>query len=257
MSHFQEQFQTGRHQLGKQPASYDKRNFKLSKYVLAPPPPLADWLKLPSWPMYDNDTLSDCVEAAAGHMIGAWQSYSHPTAPAPTAAQIVQAYSGATGYNPYKPWTDNGTNLLSFLKYWRKIGIAGHKILAFMAIQPGNLAELQQSIWLTGAAMIGVALPLSAQGESQWTVPNGLRGDNAPGSWGGHCVPVGAYNDHVAAMDRNTVVTWGATLTMSDYFYQCYSDEAYAVLSQDWIDAKGLAPNQFDLKTLQADLAAL
>jgi hypothetical protein len=29
------------------------------------------------------------------------------------------------------------------------------------------------------------------------------------------------------------------------------------VLSQDWIDAKGLAPNQFDLKTLQADLAAL
>jgi hypothetical protein len=41
-------------------------------------------------------------------------------------------------------------------------------------------------------------------------------------------------------------MTWG--------FLDTYCDEAYAVLSQDWIDKTNLAPNNFDLTALQADL---
>jgi hypothetical protein len=44
---------------------------------------------------------------------------------------------------------------------------------------------------------------------------------------------------------------------MSDYFYQVYNDESYAVLSQDWVNVGGVAPNMFDLSTLEADLASL
>jgi hypothetical protein len=70
-------------------------------------------------------------------------------------------------------------------------------------------------------------------------------------------VPVGAYNEQLPGRLRNKLVTWGSVIPMSDYFYYCYCDEAYAVLSQDWIDTNGLAPNLFDLDLLQSDLAAL
>jgi len=44
-------------------------------------------------------------------------------------------------------------------------------------------------------------------------------------------------------------MTWG--------FLHTYADEAFAVLSPDWIAKTGLAPNHFNLSQLQADLAAL
>ncbi len=49
-------------------------------------------------------------------------------------------------------------------------------------------------------------------------------------------------------------MTWGAVKAMSWQFYKAYSDEAYAVLSHDWIAKNGKAVAGFDLKTLEADL---
>jgi hypothetical protein len=249
--------------LGKRAARFDPRTLKMARYIEiagAPPaPPLAiDWLaNVSSWPMYMNDVLGDCVEAAGGHMVELWEKYTNSNKPQPTNSQIVQAYSGAGGYVPGDPSTDQGTDMLSFLKYWRSTGIGGHKILAFVSLKRGDLAELRQAIWLFGAAIIGVQLPVSVQNLNEWSVPDGLSGDYAPGSWGGHCVPVGAYNEQLPGRLRNKLVTWGSVIPMSDYFYYCYCDEAYAVLSQDWIDTNGLAPNLFDLDLLQSDLAAL
>jgi hypothetical protein len=247
--------------LGKREPRIDTRTLKLAKYLktTAPAPPAQEnWLKLPEWQMYGNDTLGDCVEAAAGHMINLWQSWTANTAAQPTQAQIIASYSGATGYVPGDPSTDQGTDMISFLNYWRHTGVAGHKIAAYVALSPGNLLELRQAIYLFGAAFIGLALPVTAQSQAVgWTVPAGLTGNGAPGSWGGHCVPVGAYDVEKPASIENSVVTWGEVLTMSDYFYQCYNDEGYAVLSADWIASNSQAPNGFDLDALQADLAAL
>jgi len=246
--------------LGKKAPRLDPRTLRFAKYIQAVPSPPIEVDYLPAhgpWPMYANDSLGDCVEAAAGHMIDEWQYCTQPDALQPTTAQIIQAYSGATGYVPGDPLTDQGTDMLTFLKYWRKTGVGGHKILAFVSLETGNLTQLEQAIWLFGASMIGLALPISAQNQSAWSVPGNLQGDAAPGSWGGHCVPVGAYRHDFPSRLRNTVVTWGQTLTMSDYFYQCYCDEAYAVLSQDWIEKQGVSPSGFDLAALQADLAAL
>jgi hypothetical protein len=45
---------------------------------------------------------------------------------------------------------------------------------------------------------------------------------------------------------------------MSWQFYQTYMDEAFAVLSPDWISAKlGKAPSGFDMAALKQDLAAV
>jgi hypothetical protein len=245
--------------LGKKAARFDARTLKMAKYLTAPAPPLfSDWLEqVQSWPMFANDTLGDCVEAASGHMIQLWQSFTAPSAAVPTQAQIISAYSGGAGYIPGNPNTDQGTDMLTFLNYWRKNGVAGNKIAAYVALKPGNLTELRQAIYLFGAAMIGVALPITAQSQpTGWTVPGSLTGDGAPGSWGGHCIPVGAYSDAAPSGRRNKVVSWGEVLTMSDYFYQVYCDEAYAVIDPAWF-AGSEAPNHFDLDALQADLAAL
>jgi len=52
------------------------------------------------------------------------------------------------------------------------------------------------------------------------------------------------------------VVTWGALKSMSWQFYGAYMDEAYAVLSADWISTKiGTAPSGFNMVALQQDLA--
>lgn len=247
------------HKLGKKSPVIDKRTLKLSDYVLSPPPVSADWLKPTSWPMYSNDTIGDCVEAAAGHCIELWDANtSGPHASAilqPSDASIIAVYSAVTGYNPADPSTDNGTDMLSFLKYWRNTGVAGHKIKAFVALKPGDYLQLRQAVWLFGAAFIGLALPLSAQGAAAWNVPGTLTGDGAPGSWGGHCVPVGAY--HWGAEPTTTVVTWGQELSMSPFFYSEYCDEAYAIISSDWIEKSGDAPNHFNLARLAKDLGAL
>lgn len=51
--------------------------------------------------------------------------------------------------------------------------------------------------------------------------------------------------------------TWGALKSMSWQFYSAYMDEAFAVLSPDWFNAKGEAPSGFDLAGLQQDLTQI
>jgi hypothetical protein len=253
-------------QLGKKPARLDERTFRFKDFlawvpkpqVVAPPPPSANWLAAnKSWPMYGNDTIGDCVEAAAGHGIQIWNSYVSPSAPAPTEAQIIAAYSGCTGYVPGQPSTDQGTDMLSFMNYWRKTGVAGNKILAFMALTPGDLTELEQATWMFGFTMVGLAMPTIAQGEDAWIIPNPKKPYYPPGkgwgSWGGHCVPVGMYD----LVPDFGLITWGEELLMAPNFYQRYNDESYAVLSQAWIEASGQAPSNFNLSALEAALAAL
>jgi hypothetical protein len=87
-----------------------------------------------------------------------------------------------------------------------------------------------------------------------WLVPGkGAVGDAAPNPANGHCVPAVAYDQRFIY-----VVTWGAIKTMSWQFYAAYADEAFAVLSPDWIDKKvGTSPSGFDMAALQKDLAAV
>jgi len=243
------------HKLGKLAPRLDPRTLKLAKYLPAPPPAPAavDWTKLVSnWPMDGNDQIGDCVEAAGAHTIQLWNSQSNPGAAPISENTVISWYSRVAGYVPGDPSTDNGTDMLLFLKFLRKQGF----ISAFMALSPRNLVQLRQAVYLFGAAFIGVALPITAQDQNEWSVPGDLTGDGEPGSWGGHCIPVGAYNTTELPRYRNTVITWGTTLRMSDYFYRCYNDEAYVMLGPEWFKA-GVAPNGFNLAALEADLAAL
>jgi hypothetical protein len=245
--------------LGKQRARHDPRTLQLADYlettVLPPAPPDRDWGgKIPpdGWGMMLNDRIGDCTCAAAGHLIQDWTSNTG-TETTPSDQEIEAAYEAVSGYDPSTGANDNGAVEIDVLNYWRKTGVAGRKIDAYVSLEPGNTQHVRDSINLFGGCYIGVALPVSAQRQETWTVPpGGPHGQGAPGSWGGHAVMLVAYNPR-----RVTCVTWGAVKQMTWSFFTSYCDEAYAILSiGDWLK-DGKAPSGFDLGTLQKDLAGL
>jgi hypothetical protein len=186
-----------------------------------------------------------------------WTANSGKKMFTPTDQQIVAAYSAITGYNPVSGANDNGANEGDVLNYWRQSGIAGHKIGAYVALEPSNHIHIMDSVYIFEGCYIGVQLPISAQAQVQnhqpWSVPpGGPTGDGKPGSWGGHAVPVVSYD-----VRGVTVITWGGLQVMTWSFWETYCDEAYAILSQDYLDGMKKAPQGFSMQQLQADLADL
>lgn len=238
--------------LGKKPAHHDPRTLQMANYLELPPiPPAQDWTAkaAPGWGMMLNDKLGDCTCAAIGHIIQAWSANAGPQEIVLPDQAILKAYEAVGGYRPSDPSTDRGAVELDVLKYWRKTGVGGHKIDAFVALEPRNHAHIKAAVDLFGGAYIGVALPLSAQTQKVWSVPpGGPSGNAAPGSWGGHAVVVEAYDAHGL-----TVITWGQKKKMTWSFWDAYCDEAYACLSELWAGKKP-APSGFDMAALKSDL---
>jgi hypothetical protein len=247
--------------LGKRSVRHDPRTLQLAKYIqptLPPNPPSVDWTYgMKHFPMYANDRLGDCTCAAAAHLIHVWTKASHMLSHAkatdvPLQDEVIAAYERVSGYRPEDPDTDQGAIMLNVLRFWRKTGIAQHRIGAFASVEVQSREHVLDGLWLFGGLYAGIALPLSAKGQAVWEVPaNGARGQGERGSWGGHAVPI------VAADPRGlTVVTWGALKRMSWAFWKSYGDECYAVLSDDFL-ANDKAPNGFDITELRNDLRLL
>jgi len=244
--------------LGKGVARHDPRALLMASYVsptLPPPPPSADLTtKVPAWGMMENDQIGDCTCAAAGHLIMEWTANAGKKMVTPSDKQIVAAYSAITGYNPTTGANDNGAVEVDVLNYWRQTGIAAHKIGAYVSLEPTNHNHIMDAVYIFEGCYIGMQLPISAQAQVQnhqpWSVPpGGPTGDGKPGSWGGHAVPVVAYDARGV-----TVVTWGALQMMTWSFWEVYCDEAYAILSNDYLTGKKTTPQGFSVAQLNADL---
>jgi hypothetical protein len=240
---------TGR--LGKLPVRTDVRTLRLRRYVdpteLPKPPASIDLTaQVADWPMYANDTRGDCTTAAAGHMIEAWTAASTGHAVEVSETAVVRAFDAVRLTDPQTG--EEGAIELDVLRYWRKSGIGDHRIGAFAAVGTRDHDLTQTAAWLFGGLYIGLALPLTAQGQEVWDWTGSLRGDAKPGSWGGHAVDV-------VGLDEGglTVVTWGRLQLMTWAFWDRYCDESYCILSADFLDA-GRAPNGFDLDALKQDL---
>lgn len=254
--------------LGKGPVRFDRRTLKLSKYIKAvtPPPTSMGYIReVRDWPMMLNDSLGDCTIACAGHQIEQWTQYAQANVSVPTDAQILQAYEAVSGYNPNKPNSDNGAVVLDVLNYWRQTGIGGHKIVAYASIALNNPVEFQQAVTLFGNVYLGIGLPVSAQvpridgnGMPIWEVPKqGPFGDGQPFSWGGHAIPLVGYKSNLAPNGGGRVVSWGQLYDVTWNFLQAYCDEAYAIVTQDWIEANGKSPSGFNVVQLLDDLNAI
>ena len=245
--------------LGKAPKKEDHRNLKLSNYmkVSALPilPSMYSWTyKVVDWLMLANSSVGDCTIAGLLHyFMGVIADNGGSFVP--TDQQAITIYSDVTGYVPGNESTDNGAAELDVLNFNRKNGFLGHSVAAFAEIDITNLDLIKYAVYLFGASYIGVQLPLTANGATSWEVPSiGTTGDGAPGSWGGHAIIITAFDD---TKKEFTVITWGQPMQMSYDFWSAYGEEAYALISNDFVTGEHPSPGGFDINTLNADLQSL
>lgn len=242
--------------LGKKAKRVDKRTLKFGDYLppqLPPIPSACDWTgKVSSFPMLGNDTCGDCTVAGANHLNQVWTSQASTEIIATTESAIAD-YSAMTGYDPADPTSDMGDDLLSVLNYWRQTGINGRKILAFVEVDITNLAHLKAAIAIFGGIYGGVQLPKRALQQFS----NGERWeDTAPDIIaGGHELPPVSFDTFGPGYVK--VPTWARIQYASWPWLLMYLDEAYCVLSRDWLNANGVSPSHFNLAQLQADLQAI
>ena len=249
------------YKLGKLQPKIDNRTLKMAmlfKDRAIPPTPEkfdvdADGLSTTIGnPMFGNDKWGDCVMAARAHMTRRFEYFEQRKRLPITDAEVLNEYwkeEGSTAGGCLtsllhkKP--DNGLVILNSLNAWRKGWTAAnnkYNIYAFSAINWLNHDEIYAAIAFLRGACIGVALPISAQKQDVWDVDNSTNGQ--PGSWGGHCVYLKAYDKTTGLI---TCVTWGDIKQMTQAFANRYLDEAYAVVD----DRDKFVPNSpVDVPTL-------
>jgi len=119
--------------LGRKPSRRDRRTLSFARYVsmraLPAAPPARDWahpLTSPGWGMFSNDRLGDCTCAAVGHYLQAMAANTgRPLSIA--GADVIKMYSAVAGYDPERPDTDQGAEMLDVLRYMRSTGLCGYR----------------------------------------------------------------------------------------------------------------------------------
>jgi hypothetical protein len=241
--------------LGKLARKADRRNLRFAKYLrtltgdkgLPRIPTRLSWVELVEgelrggWGMMGNDRLGDCTCAGIGHSIQTWTGVVG-TAVTPSDDEVEAVY-WRTGTK------DDGRMMLDVLNDVRHNSMGGHTIGAFAEIERSSRSSyrmVRAAVDLFGTAYLGLALPVSAQTQTEWAV---TRGPDAEwGSWGGHAVNVVAYDKRGLV-----IVTWGQTLRMTWGFFARYCDEAYAIIAPDFLSGDR-SPAGFDTAALTADL---
>jgi hypothetical protein len=239
--------------LGRKAVLTDTRTMRLSKYftaTLPPPPPTCDWAKGgKTWGEMLNDQLGDCTIAGLGHAIQIWTINAEQEATVGDS-QILAAYESWCGYNPEDPSTDQGGIELNVLKAFKAQGLAGHNLTAFAAVLPANQVHVEQAVNLFVGLYIGMDIPayiMPDNGDVPTLWNLSPQADNS--IIGGHCVYLTGYDQ-----TGPKFISWGANYQMTWAYWAQFVDEAYALISKDFIAASGLSPAGFSLMDLETDL---
>jgi len=246
---------------GKKPARPGAMKLRLRDYINISVLPAPNWNNFgyeykvtEPWEMLGNDFYGDCVEAGAAHETMLLNAEAGKTVTF-TRETVLSDYSAATGFNPNNPNTDQGTDMVSYASYRRKVGVIDassvrHKVAAYLAITPGDLEEHLIAANLFGAVGIGFECPSNTiaqfdSGEPWFCVPGATTNGE------GHYVPMVSRRKGMLR-----TVSWGRFQFMKDGFFETYNDESVVYLSTEFLSG-GVSLNGFDLAHLQADLALL
>lgn len=207
-----------------------------------------------SWPMYLNDQLGDCTEAAKAHAIQAL-SYFGSGEITVTNNKVLHWYERDGGYVPGDPSTDNGCVIQDVLQNWYDDDQSTCALDNFAELKDFyNVANLKEALYLFGTVYLGFNVPQSAMDQfnagQAWTY--------VPGSpiVGGHAIVLQeVYQPGVNNMLE--IVTWGTTQRMNREFFNHYFEEAWVMISPVWFNSSGVDTDGFDLPSLQADFSQL
>ena len=229
------------------------RNLTMANYVTAvPDPPLAVnnlnrvYAKLgvsdPTvlFPMLGNDAAGDCTFAGWGHFKTLANGLVGRQA-IPTTQETLKAYYKFTHGQ------DTGCNELDIMRKGKRCGLLGERVPFYVSVDPKNLKEVRQYIWLFGAVYTGFNVPQLCQQQFRdrvpWT-PGPLLNE-------GHCVIAPNYTQ-----DMFTNLTWGNTQDGTVAWWNECVDEAWLIIfpeakqpgflegfnwDQLWADAQSIA----------------
>jgi hypothetical protein len=234
----------------------------LSRHGLPPVPLTTDVDRasaVQSWPMYLNDQLGDCTIAAIGHMYGAWTQYASSTEALFTDDEIQAVYSRVGGYVPGDPGTDNGCVMQDVLADQQSSGItdqAGnlHQVAGFAAFgNPADEELLGQVLDVFGTVYVGINVQQVIEQEFA---------DQQPWTWDPTAQVIGG---HAICLQRRLgsgdapleYVTWGALQPATANFQANAAEEAWAVVTHDWLQANGTTVEGLDLQQLLADMGSV
>lgn len=205
--------------------------------------------KVENWPMYLNDHLGDCTCAGIGHMIEAFTAYASSEVNLDDNS-ILSLYE-RFGYVPGDPNTDQGANEQDVLQSMVDEGIDGHKYSAFAQVDHTNMDHVYAALYLFGSLYLGIQCPQSAQEQFQ----EGKEWTYVPGSpiAGGHAITLQG-KDHDGTLQ---IVTWGALQAMNQDFWNNYVEEAWVVVTPDWLEANQETPTGLDLQGLMQEFSSL
>lgn len=193
-----------------------------------------------------NTDCGNCTYASVGHLLSTVR-LRNKSGPVVTKGQVIDAYQ-RTGYVPGIDATDNGAYLLDVIKEWKKDGLYGTKILAFVELDPRDQDEVAFAVSTLGGVIFGFGLPQTAQGQEVWHVQdNASDDDKAAWSLGGHAV----YCCD-ASPGRNAGITWGDRKSWTIPWQIRYASECYAVVLEEMVDGLISPASGLDLDGLLA-----
>jgi hypothetical protein len=218
-------------------------------------PASVNWGAIPSIGMLDNDLWGCCVFASDGHICEVLSYFGQGYQVVIDDATVLTAY-GTTGFNPNagpsgsNP-TDNGSTLQTGLAYLAATGMQGVKIDAFAEINVQEISEIKLAIAELGPIDLALSVPQSM--EQQFAAGQPITVVEGSPLVGGHCVTGVGYD-----ADYLYIHTWGAEVKVSWDFVAAYFNQAFALLSREWINAKTtLDPEHVNLLSLGAAYAAI
>ena len=241
---------------GKKPPKFHPRTLLLRDYLppaLPAPETRRAWeysVSDRTWAdsMLGNDQVGNCVIAAMLHYIMAAQANVGKPVTF-TTQQALDLYSAITGYNPADPSTDQGTAWTDALAYWQTTGCYGHNILGWAALDISSLDAIRQGISIFGGVLIGTAVTQSMEDQFHKSQP--WNGPFSGAVVGFHAIPWLGFGRR-----GQTCITWASRLQMESAALS-QVDEAYVVVTHDWLDAQSTSPSGLNLDALTADMNAL
>lgn len=224
-------------------AGHPSRSFRLPAGKALPPVTLpVDWTKgnALSFPMDDNDTLGDCMYAAACHgdntftgNVGTESVFDPKT--------ISSAYLALSG-------GDNGLDEGQIVGEWEK-GLCGNaqaSILDALDIDPTNPQLMAVAIQCFGGVQFMLDVPDAWINNFDtgviWDAPATADQNNGHGVW-------------LNAVDTNgdyKVQTWGTYCWLTPKGVPVCDPSAFVVFSLRWFSAQGIAPNGMTYDQLAA-----